>query len=579
MRQDLETPWVIPTEVPWSSVAPGTDHALGIKADGSLWIWGWQSWVDPFEFMPVRQVGTDKDWVVAAAGMGTNLAIKEDGSLWAWGRNESWQLGVGRSEPNAAAPLQVGSDQNWADVKASRYFCAGLKDDGSVWTWGTMFVFWDEELGESGDYNWTDTPRRYGERSDWKEIAVSDRTLFMLSEGGELWAIGGNIFGDSGTGDVYAFYDAPRRVGDGLLFADVEASGQHAMARGADGRIYTWGDNSYGQLGLGVFVHDQGAYDPYQVSSDPVWEYVSAGDGFSMAIKADGTLWAWGMNGDGQLGIGDRRSRGVPVQVGQDDDWASVSCGVYAAAALKDDGSLWAWGSAIGTSPQEIGGGQAWLCASSGYSYGAPYFRILAVRDDGSLWGRGYMEASADELVRIGSDSDWSRVVAGRTDAYALKSDGSLWAWGDNAQGKVGNGDNSGAEVPAPVRIGTDDDWINVAASGFCAVAQKADTSVWAWGNLPLDFDWIINGIKYSPVKIKDASAWFWGERSLYSTNFPFTYISNETLWAMVSTDDSLNRHAIAVAHDGTLWAWGLNHHGQFGTGSFWTPQDTGLRQ
>lgn len=162
-----------------------------------------------------------------------------------------------------------------------------------------------------------------------------------------------------------------------------------------------------------------------------------------MAIKQNGTLWAWGGNESGQLGDGTTENRWTPVQVGTDMDWAAVvaSSGAHT-LALKNDGSLWAFG--------ENGIGQL---------------------GDGTY---------QDRLVptRIGTETDWSRIAAGYEASLALKSDGSLWAWGENASGLYGNGTKQSRSVP--VRIS--DGWQSVALGWHSVLGIRSDGSLWAWG-------------------------------------------------------------------------------------------------
>jgi len=190
-------------------------------------------------------------------------------------------------------------------------------------------------------------------------------------------------------------------------------------------------------LGLAVPAAGAEGSHPYGVRE------IAAGEWYSVAIKEDGSLWAWGSNILGQLGGGEWAEY-APIQIGTDTDWASITAGAFHTVAIKTDGSLWAWGS-----------------------------NWRGQLGDGTTTDR-------HTPVRIGTATDWVSVTAGRVHTVAIRADGSLWQWGSDEMNLI---DDMAGLTPTPTRIGTDTDWISVAAGGLHTAAFKANGSLWTWGD------------------------------------------------------------------------------------------------
>ncbi|WP_334143853.1 RCC1 domain-containing protein [Rhabdothermincola sp.] len=283
-------------------------------------------------------VGTNPDWQRISVGQGSVLAIDGDGSLWGWGHNWMGQLGTGDTD-NRLTPTQVGSDTDWVAVDQSSLHVLALKSDGSLWAWGANGR---GQLG-TGDTDDRLTPTQVGTDTDWVAVSAGAGFSLALKADGSLWSWGENSFGQLGLGDLDD-RSVPTRVGLDEGWVDISASpnGSHAFARKPDGTLWAWGYNEDGELGLG----DSAPHlEPTPLGSESDWADVEASDSGGFALKADGTLWAWGANNFvGQLGVGDTSGRGVPTQVGTDTDWVTVAPGASHTLALKADGTLWVWG-------------------------------------------------------------------------------------------------------------------------------------------------------------------------------------------------------------------------------------------
>lgn len=319
------------------------------KVDSTLWCWGInnegqlgignktnQSRPVKVPISNVRQVQTGADHT---------CAIKNDGTLWCWGNNRYGQLGIG-NYTTQLYPKQL----YFANAKllslGTSHSCAS-REDGTLWCWG------GNNLGQLGIGNNTDqtAPKQLFFANTTSLGLGADHTCASRSEG-TLWCWGGNDHGQLGIGNR-TNQNAPRQ----LYFSNtvgVRAGTEDTCANRTDGTFWCWGANNYAKLG---FVGSTGSgFDdvlaPYKVtdvsttSTNPMNLY-SLGDTHTCASKADGTLWCWGYNGNnGQLGLGiplSTRTFLLPIQLNFKNT-ALIKAGFDFTCASKTDGTVWCWG-------------------------------------------------------------------------------------------------------------------------------------------------------------------------------------------------------------------------------------------
>jgi alpha-tubulin suppressor-like RCC1 family protein len=348
------------TPLPFEIMSAGFEHALAIRSDGTLWGWGLNLRgqvgvdrtdalrVDTIAYLSPAQIGTAHDWVAVSAGGAHSLALKADGSLWAWGENDAGQLGLGDTS-DRSSPVRVGSADDWAAISAGSSstpaHSLALKSDGSLWAWGSNS---SRQLGlqySSGELS----PVRVDTANDWVAASAGvDHTLAVRANG-TLWAWGDNYVGQLGLGDNLQWYSSgrwhPVQVGTATDWVGVSAGDFFSVAVKADGSVWAWGSNFREVLGPGYTGPPGYESAPVRIGSSNDWARVDAGQYYNLAVRSDGTLWGWGANVVGNLGLGDRTDRSSPTQVGAASDWTYVSAGgTWQSLALKSDGSLWLLG-------------------------------------------------------------------------------------------------------------------------------------------------------------------------------------------------------------------------------------------
>ncbi len=326
------SPTQIGSQTTWLVGSAGYNVSLGIKTDGTLWTWGSSAsgalGINVGNGNPrssPTQVGSGTTWLTGCVGFYTGLAIKTDGTLWAWGQQDFGQTGLNSAGANTykSSPTQVGAATNWSKVSGANYHSLFIKTDGTLWGTGYNLT---GALGLNDRVN-KSSPTQIGAGTNWLSVAGGAYHSLAIKTDGTLWAWGQNTNGRLGLNDI-VWRSSPTQVGTGTDWNLVTASRYHTAAIKTDGTLWSWGRNHQGQLGVNSGVE---ASSPVQVASSTNWSKLSTTSGWTdsvMAIKTDGTLWAWGKNPDGQLGTGDKISRSSPVQVGSATNWDKISVGV-----------------------------------------------------------------------------------------------------------------------------------------------------------------------------------------------------------------------------------------------------------
>ena len=311
-----------------------------------------------------------------------------------------------------------------------------------VWAWGTNYT---GQLGDKTSINKSSPISVVGGFTDWSKISTGANHIAGLRENGTIWSWGNTTAGALGNNNVFTSLTSPVSVVGGFTsWCDINASARVGIAIQTNGTAWSWGYNSRGQLGDGTTVNKSSPVSVIGGFAD--WCQSSGGSRHNSAMKTNGTIWAWGCNDIGQLGDGTTLDKSSPVSViGGFTDWCQLSTKSQLNIALKSNGTIWTWGS----------------------------------NSSGQL-GDGTIANKSSPVSIIGGFTDWNSISAGGSHALATKTNGTLWAWGSGANGRLGNGT---ANRCSPVSVvGGFTDWCRISAGSTHSSAIRTNGTAWAWG-------------------------------------------------------------------------------------------------
>ena len=302
---------IAPASSQFVALSAGGTHSLGLRADGTVWAWGANTYgqigtgAGADQWSPT-EVPTPGGMVAISAGLGHSLALGVDGTVWAWGFNAQGQLGNGNTTNNST-PVQVSGLANVVAVAAGGYHSLALEANGTVWAWGYNA---DGQLGNGNTTNYS-TPVQVSGLANVVAVAAGGYHSLALEANGTVWAWGYNADGQLGDGNT-SNSDTPVEV-SGISTATAIAAGfDHSLALLGAGTVKAWGFNNDGQLGNGNTTNQT---SPVSVSTLSGVAQIAGGYYHSLALESNGTVWASGLNSSGQLGNGNTTNQNSPVQM------------------------------------------------------------------------------------------------------------------------------------------------------------------------------------------------------------------------------------------------------------------------
>ena len=349
------------------------------------------------------------------------------------------------------------SGQCFTNINAGYNHSAGIKSNGTFWVTGAGN--WGQQ-GNTSDFD-EYSFHQLTNSSTWQSLQCSQFNTFGIKADGTLWGCGGNLFGGMGIGSTTDHISVMTQIGTSSDWKQISPSSYSTIALKTNGTIWGWGFNDGYQLGDGTLTN---RLSPVQIGTDSDWKAVESSDaGSGFAIKNNGTLWCWGTNFGYLLGNSSVTTRVSPIQHNTDTDWDKMSVGPAHILITKTNGTLWTWGAdqygqtaqnpspAVDYSaPFQIAGN--WKTASAGFQFS------MGIKTDGTLWAWGLNDVgqlgngSTGEInyipVQIGTANNWTAISSGYQHSIGLRADGSVWSWGSNDFGQLGNDGTTAAPLP-----------------------------------------------------------------------------------------------------------------------------------
>lgn len=557
----------------WTSLSTGATHACGIRADGSLYCWGANSRGQIGDNTTTNATAptlvSAGPWIAVSAGSEFTCGVDMNHKLLCWGLNTSRQLGDGTTTQRIVPTPEATGATDWAAVAAGNAFACATKMDGTRHCWGT------NSFGQAADGTTASvvTPKACDMDTDWgTTIELGDTSGCAQKKTGALFCWGDGSSGQTGLPGDESPKLTPAQVGQETDWIALSSGFRFTCGVRQSGELLCWGANTRAAAGMG-FVADR--VDPTTVSADMDWERVDVQLDNGCGIRTGGKLYCWGRNVYGHLGDGTTITRAAPEQIDANKLWTRVTLGRTHTCGIGTDGGgvavpyCWGW-----DANQELGN------------------------------GTGVTNQSTPMLVTptMGNVSPWLEIAAGLNHTCGVRQDKTLWCWGRNASGQLGDATTTTRPDPKQVISPDPFGWIDVYASGDFTCGLRDAGVLYCWGTntvgqlgqmdivSPVSTPKLVPGT-YAAVEVAANSACAvrtngtlvcWGRNSsgelgLGNSVSPVlgpTQVGSATTWVRPFMGQGAS--TCATQSDGTMYCWGSGSFGQLGLGnssSFTSPQ------
>jgi alpha-tubulin suppressor-like RCC1 family protein len=548
-------------------ISAGNAHSLAIDKNGRAWGWGSNNGrlgdnTTVSKRTPVSVQGAVKTFCQISAGNSHSIAIDKNGRAWGWGYNTSGQLGD-NSITSRLTPVSVlGAVKTFCQISGGQNHSLAIDKNGRAWGWGLS------SGGQTGlgGVLFSSTPVSItGAIKTFCAISAGDGFSTAIDKNGRAWAWGANNGGQLGDNSIVQKTSPVSVLGTVRTFCKITGGGvlnssSFTLALDKNGRAWSWGYNGVGQLGNNAVtsqltpVSVLGAVKTFCEISNGV------NQAFALAIDKNGRAWAWGVNGNGQLGNNTVISQRTPVSVlGAVKTFCKVSVGGFHSLAIDKNGRLWAWGNnsngQLGNNtsansvctPVSVLGAIKTFCHIAGGNS-----QSVAIDKNGQAWGWGFNGSgqtgdgsATDRLTPVsvqGQKKTFCKIASGNGVTLSIDNYGRLWAWGFNGNAQIGDG----STIPkrTPTRVCNTRTFCEVKAANNHVLVIEKNGNVWAWGG---------NGS---------------GQLANNSITSVLTPVSVAGAVKTFCQINAQNTHSIALDKNGKIWTWGRNDVGQLGIGS-----------
>jgi alpha-tubulin suppressor-like RCC1 family protein len=383
-----------------------------------------------------------KDYLISVyPEIGDKIGIPPE--LWTWGSAVNSPLGNGATTGNISTPITTfAGGTNWKQVSAfSNAHIAAIKTDGTLWTWGSGSF---GVLGTNATTQRSTPVTTFAGGTNWKQVSCGYSHTSAIKTDGTLWTWGSGGSGRLGNNATANRSTPVTTFAGGNNWKQVSAGNLHTAAIKTDGTLWTWGSGGLGRLGTNATTNRLTPVTTFAGGNN--WKQVSAGNLHTAAIKTDGTLWTWGFGSYGILGNAQITDRSTPVTTfAGGTNWKQVSSGGLHTAAIKTDGTLWTWGN----------GGFGRL-------------------------GNAQITDRSTPVTTFAGGNNWKQVSCGYNFTAAIKTDGTLWTWGNGGSGRLGNGVTTGGISTPVTTFAGGNNWKQVSISNnnfnsFAAAIRSVD--------------------------------------------------------------------------------------------------------
>jgi alpha-tubulin suppressor-like RCC1 family protein len=542
------------------SIVLGVSNTIGLDHRGQVWGWGYNLYGQLgnnsiiSERTPVSILGASKTFCKITNSNYFSIGIDNRGQVWGWGNNYNAQLGD-NSTTNQCTPVSIlGAKKTFCNVGVGYKFSFGIDYTGQVWSWGENNK---GQLGVNSFVSYCTPVSILGAKKTFCKVIGGEWHALAIDHNGRVWSWGYNNYGQLGNNDTPNKYTPVSILGNKKTFCNI--TGGFGITTGIDNhnQVWSWGDNSLGQLGDNTVINQ---CTPVLIAGVPK-SFCKIANGLYHTTGIDnyGQVWSWGDNSSGQLGDNTVINQCTPVLIaGAPKSFCKIENGDYHSIAIDKYGQVWGWGGngygQLGdnsityySTPVAIQGSPKLFCSIHG---GVGY--SIGIDNSGQVWGWGRNDVGqlgdntgdnkCTPVSIHGVKRTFCTISAGSSHSSGIDNNGQLWVWGENGNGQFGDGSTTNQCTPVSIH-GVKKTFCQISNGYYHTIGLDNYGQVWGWGNN-----------LYGEL----------GNNSNIPQCTPISILGVKKTFCKIGT--SIGYHNIGIDNYGQVWAWGTNNKGQIGT-------------